>query len=35
MEQFTIVNLLDLEDVVSARVEGLEGRFGLCSARLA
>jgi quercetin dioxygenase-like cupin family protein len=28
MEQFTIVNLLDLEDVVSARVEGLEGRFG-------
>ena len=28
MEPFTIVNLLDLDDVVSARVEGLEGRFG-------
>ena len=28
MDPFTIVNLLDLDDVVSARVEGLEGRFG-------
>ena len=28
MDPFTIVNLLDLDDVVSARVEGLQGRFG-------
>jgi len=27
MEPFSIVNLLDLDDVVSARVEGLQGRF--------
>ncbi len=27
MEPFSIVNLLELDDVVSARVEGLQGRF--------
>lgn len=27
MEGFTIVNLLEIEDSVSGRVEGLEGRF--------
>ncbi len=27
MEPFSIVNLLALDDVVSARVEGLQGRF--------
>ena len=31
MEPFTIVNLLDLDDVVSGRTEGLEGRFGRAS----
>jgi quercetin dioxygenase-like cupin family protein len=28
MEPFTIVNLLELDDVVSGRMPGLEGRFG-------
>jgi mannose-6-phosphate isomerase-like protein (cupin superfamily) len=28
MSAFSIVNLLDLEDSVSGRVDGLEGRFG-------
>src|SRR3954447_2767652 len=28
MSDFSIVNLLDVEDSVSGRVEGLEGRFG-------
>jgi len=28
MPNYTIVNLLDLDDVVQGRVEGLEGRFG-------
>jgi mannose-6-phosphate isomerase-like protein (cupin superfamily) len=27
MEGFTIINLLEIEDSVSGRVEGLEGRF--------
>jgi mannose-6-phosphate isomerase-like protein (cupin superfamily) len=27
MEPFTIVNMLELDDAVSGRVEGLEGRF--------
>ena len=27
MEGFTIINLLEVEDSVSGRVEGLEGRF--------
>lgn len=27
MEPFTIVNLLDLDDVTAGRTEGLEGRF--------
>jgi quercetin dioxygenase-like cupin family protein len=28
MPDFSIVNLLDIEDSVSGRVDGLEGRFG-------
>jgi mannose-6-phosphate isomerase-like protein (cupin superfamily) len=28
MSDYTIVNLLELDDVVGGRVEGLEGRFG-------
>jgi len=28
MANYTIVNLLELDDVVNGRVEGLEGRFG-------
>ena len=28
MERFAIVNLLELEDSVAGRVEGIEGRFG-------
>lgn len=28
MSDFSIVNLLDVEDSVSGRVDGLEGRFG-------
>src|SRR3954468_172252 len=28
MADFAIVNLLELDDVVAGRVEGLEGRFG-------
>jgi quercetin dioxygenase-like cupin family protein len=28
MSAFSIVNLLDIEDSVSGRVDGLEGRFG-------
>jgi mannose-6-phosphate isomerase-like protein (cupin superfamily) len=28
MPNYTIVNLLELDDVVQGRVEGLEGRFG-------
>jgi quercetin dioxygenase-like cupin family protein len=28
MEPFTIVNMLEIDDSVSGRMEGLEGRFG-------
>ena len=28
MSRYAHVNLMDIEDVVSGRIEGLEGRFG-------